>query len=98
MPDEETSVGVWIQGQQKSEHAFDLPTLEEFDGWTQRSGYGSDHRSDHMKNAMFLYLRVLQTFDQLDQWDTPEEPRELSRFVTGAMKDAYEQDLRDRDR
>lgn len=96
MADDETSIGVWVSGRQQSEHAFDLDVLEEFDDWTQRSSWGSDHRSDHMKNAMFLYLRVLQQFDRLEQWDVPEDERELARFVTGAMKDAYEQDVRDR--
>lgn len=63
--------------------------IEEFDGFFQQRP-GSYSRSQEIKNAMRLYLRVKQVEEELDL-DIPE--RSLAHWVQNALR---EQDRRER--
>lgn len=100
MPDDSgTSIGAWVAPSSVAEYGeFDSDDLERFDAYCKRVYPGSYSRSEHMKRAMGLYLAVHERVDELDEWPDAAETDDLERFVQGALKTAYDQDLRDRDR
>lgn len=97
--DSGTSIGAWVAPPETAEYgAFDSADLERFDDTMKLTYSGSYSRSHHMKQAMGLYLAVHDRIADLEEWPDPAEVDDLERFVAGALRDAYRQDVEDRDR
>lgn len=91
------SIGTWVPEDSASRFDdFDLDALEEFDETLKRAYDGTYSRSEHMRRAMLLYLKVHQRWAKLEEWDRPDSARALALEVTSAMRTAYTQDVGER--